>query len=1114
VIAAGQHRLQLIQLVNWGTFNGSFVQPVPREGLLVTGPSGSGKSSLLDALGAVLVQPKWLSFNAAAQEGGTSDRNRSLVSYVRGAYKREADDATGEVATACLRTETTWSGIALTFDDGAGTRTGLVRLMHLPRGTNASDSLHSLFILADEDVDLLGLSPFVENGLNARQLKAAHPSWWAAPEYSKFASKLQRRLGLASAQAQRLLHKTQSAKNLSSLDTLLRDFMLDEPNTFSLADQSVAQFQELSQAHASVVDARRQVDVLRPLRAIDATLTEVKRRIAALEEEDAHLHSVVLERLVAGATGRSEAVRGRLSSLESERERADHAVTAQEAIRDRARAALDGLGGHELTRLEERLGQVQPTLVRCAERRATFASHCDELRLELPQHPDAFGAFRAAAEGARAGLQESVADRRQRFGFIERAARAGRRVEEISSQLDALKEQRSNLDVRLLSLREALAASTGVSRERLPFGGELLDVLPEEARWQGAIERVLRPLARTLLVPDDLYPRVAEFVDENHLGARLVYARVLPSAGERRPVEDPRSLVHKVVVAESEFAEWITDELHQRFDYPAVGSVAELRAVTRGVTLAGQVKHSATRHEKDDRSRIEDRTQWVLGTSIHVKQKALAEALEAAKTGQLAAEGERDEAESARSDRNRRAGLVDQLLALAWDEIDVDGAQRQVDECREAMRVLRAANTGLDEARRQSVAASEALKDARGTRDRLLSDCVKATDELTRVLADLERWQEELGRATRPPDDVRSALVRRIETLGTAADREETETRRAIADDRRSADAKTNEESRRALLIMQHYKRDWQIPAQDWGIQIDYLPDFLGRLDAVEADRLPEFEERFFALLQTQSQKNIGQLSNVLRTARREVRERVDPINASLRLTEYASGRHLHVRVDDRRLPEVTDFLEALTEIVTGTLADVMGPERDEEAQQQAEERFVRMQLLLTRLASSDPGDQRWRQLCLDTRQHVKFIAEVRDDAGRAVDYFTGAGGLSGGERQKLVIFCLAAALRYQLARDGAETPSYGLVVPDEAFDKTDPAFTKAGLEVFRQFGFQLLLATPLKMLQTLEDYVGGAVVVLNETGKGSRLEYLAFGEADAETPSEPTDAGPQEALL
>lgn len=121
-----QQRLERIQLVNWGTFNGSFTLPVPRDGLLITGPSGSGKSSLLDALAAVLVQPKWLMFNAAAQEGGVSDRNRSLISYVRGAFKREADDATGEVSTAYLRTGATWSGIALTFDDGTGAGTSVI----------------------------------------------------------------------------------------------------------------------------------------------------------------------------------------------------------------------------------------------------------------------------------------------------------------------------------------------------------------------------------------------------------------------------------------------------------------------------------------------------------------------------------------------------------------------------------------------------------------------------------------------------------------------------------------------------------------------------------------------------------------------------------------------------------------------------------------------------------------------------------------------------------------------------------------------------------------------------------------------------------------------------
>jgi len=58
---------------------------------------------------------------------------------------------------------------------------------------------------------------------------------------------------------------------------------------------------------------------------------------------------------------------------------------------------------------------------------------------------------------------------------------------------------------------------------------------------------------------------------------------------------------------------------------------------------------------------------------------------------------------------------------------------------------------------------------------------------------------------------------------------------------------------------------------------------------------------------------------------------------------------------------------------------------------------------------------------------------------------------------------------------------------------------------VFRTFGFQLLLATPMKMLQTLEDYVGGTTLVLMDPSHHSHLEVMRF---DAEEPAgAPTDS-------
>lgn len=66
--------------------------------------------------------------------------------------------------------------------------------------------------------------------------------------------------------ALRLLHKTQSAKNLGDLNALLRDFMLDRPETFAVAERLVDEFAELNAAHQAVVTAREQVQTLTPAR--------------------------------------------------------------------------------------------------------------------------------------------------------------------------------------------------------------------------------------------------------------------------------------------------------------------------------------------------------------------------------------------------------------------------------------------------------------------------------------------------------------------------------------------------------------------------------------------------------------------------------------------------------------------------------------------------------------------------------------------------------------------------------------------------------------------------------------------------------------------------------
>jgi uncharacterized protein YPO0396 len=249
---------------------------------------------------------------------------------------------------------------------------------------------------------------------------------------------------------------------------------------------------------------------------------------------------------------------------------------------------------------------------------------------------------------------------------------------------------------------------------------------------------------------------------------------------------------------------------------------------------------------------------------------------------------------------------------------------------------------------------------------------------------------------------------------------------------------------------------------------------------------LPEKEAEFRKLLRERSQDVVAHLLSDLRDAPGLIRERIFPVNASLGRSPFEGTDHfLEIDVKTTRTPEVDEFLADLRRIVEGNWAD--------ESAAGAEQRFAVLQRVIGRLGSKDRVDIDWRTRVLDTRLHVSFLAREKDDAGRVLRVYDSAEGLSGGQRQKLVIFCLAAALRYQLTEEEDEVPQFGSIVLDEAFDKADSRYTRNAMEVFREFGFHMILATPQKLLQTLEPYVGAITSVSNPDRNASRLANVVF---------------------
>ena len=216
--------------------------------------------------------------------------------------------------------------------------------------------------------------------------------------------------------------------------------------------------------------------------------------------------------------------------------------------------------------------------------------------------------------------ESAFQEQRQRFSDLIEAAKAsetkfqnqekehefdfrqGRQEhEELSTEIASLKARKNNIDEKQVAMRATLCAALNLPEAEMPYAGELLQVREDEKDWEGAAERLLRNFALSLLVPDEHYARVAEWVDKTNLKGRLVYFRIRPVSRSESGQLHRDSLVRKLAIKpDSPFYDWLEREVANRFDVACCATPEQFRRETRAITRAGQIKMPGERHEKDD----------------------------------------------------------------------------------------------------------------------------------------------------------------------------------------------------------------------------------------------------------------------------------------------------------------------------------------------------------------------------------------------------------------------------------------------------------------------------------------------------------------------------------
>jgi uncharacterized protein YPO0396 len=1091
----GGYRLHRLELLNWGTFHDRiWIFDIDGSNSLLTGDIGSGKSTIVDAVTTLLLPPRRIAYNRAA---GAESKERSLRSYVQGHYKSERNETTGATKPVGLRMEPKWYSVVLAVfgNEQLGTSVTLAQIFWITEGnTGQPERIH---VVAEEPLTIA--EDFMKFGDQMTKLKERlrKRGFREHTTFADYGKDFRRAMGIPSEQAMELFHQTVSMKSVGDLNEFVRSHMLEPFDVQPRIDALIHHFEDLTKAHEAVRRARDQLAELAPLLADADRHDELTTRLASIAAEREALPSFIARRHMTqlrADLARHEQVK---DELDVRLGQATRAVARLRGELEQARRTRDGLGGPRLAEIERTL----PSLEDQRDQREQRSEQYAELLSTLGLDPVASEAQFTARRRSAAQLQEDAASHQAALDKQSREHsvalnRAETESAETNSEIRSLRDRPSNIPAAQIALRRRLCEAIGADEDAMPFAGELIQVAEDSRDWEGAAERVLRGFGLSLLVPDELYPRVSTWVNANHLGQRLVYHHVPADTGPADSgSRDGDLLSQRLDVKPSAFATWVRRELDRIADYECAPTLDRFRTAARAITRQGQVKHGRGRHEKDDRRAIDDRGNYVLGWSNAAKIEALL-----GRAGQLQRELEMlrargvELAERQNALRDHDNALAQLKMFARWDELDWRATATEIGRLHAERDQLQARTRELAE-----IAAAISRSESE------LADSEAAEKRLTREVAVVESrigdCAAELGAAVATLEQVDldaleaefAALSRRLSAAPGSWEKAHRDLGDQLAIEERSATEERGRVANRIVSKMGTFRQHYAAETRELDDSVEAIPGYRELHARLLQDDLPRFEAEFKQNLKVNTMREIAQFRAKLNEQRDEIRRRIEVINSSLVRIDYNRDTYIELQPRDTPNTEIRLFQQDLRACTENSLSA-------ENSDQYAEEKFLEVSRIIARFTGREgqaEADKAWTRRVTDVREWFTFSASERNRAdGSEHRHYTSSGGMSGGQKEKLAYTVLAASLAYQFKLEGDHAAkTFRFVVIDEAFGRGSNESTQFGLRLFGSLGLQLLIVTPLQKIGVIEPYVAAVGFVDNETGSYSRLQGMTIEE-------------------
>lgn len=1113
-----QWRAEQLQVVNWGGFHGHARVRFAPGVTLISGLSGAGKSSLLDAYIALMMPPN-VPFNGASNDSGSgrarSSAQRNLLSYLRGKLDDTLED--GEVVDRVMRGRgtPTWGAVAMTFVSDAGERYTAMRAYFVPARAARSADISVMRLMAIRgEFDLRELKPFAtmgEHHFPPRQLKATWPDMATFDSYNSFAQALFVKLGIGmggdGANALRLLARIQASEDISTVDKLYKELVIETPDSYEKADAAIEHFDRLEDVYQAMVTAQDRAELLEPITSAYADLVRAQEAIdndgelGALDAESTpaalwrmRLHSKILAR----------AIEKNRTAVRDERAKLNELVENEQRLKSQfaaTRKAHSEAGGDLLVELANLIEAADLQIKAREERRGQLVKASMSLDAMMASREE----FEDLQEKGREFLDEyeSAFARlvKQRDEVKDGSWPIRERLKNIRTELSSLDNRSGRVDQYLHEMRKAAADASGLDLSDLPFVAELIDVMPDEEHWRTAIETSLYSGARLMLVPLEHLEHFSRSIEPLHLKGRLNFEGVARSTTQQQLILEPDHIAGKLLFKDSPYQSWVTDYVqHPSRNALCVAGPGQLNGNNLRITPAGQTR----RGRRGSHGRQSSRN--VIGFDNADLKVELAEEKRHLEGRLQATEAEADRIGDEITFLNSRKEAYGRVLGETWSNLDVAAAVAEREDLSRRRDEIRDNNDVLGELDRQITQLAADLDAAQGQRH-LLNDAIRKLDGEHGRYVDIEdevnpvlSGVEEAGVVV-----LRDELARDLDELWAKVTADEAEVpesfdlqlKRLRSElERRNVDAQgdVTRLTQQLETIFKRYKKLWD-DDPNRGTVVDFYDDYAAILEGIVESGLRERRDEWRRRLLVWSGEHLQQLATALSSAIEEIEDRLHPINQILKDLPFgATSDRLYIHLRRVTRDAVVQFRKELNHharMATTGLDD-----------EELEKRFKDLRRFMAQIRSKDDArlpqelrDVANRDRLLDVRQHVEISAQRRDLAGATLSVYTSLQGKSGGEMQELIAFIVGSALRFQLGDQQRSRPRFAPVFLDEGFIKADGQFTSRAVAAWRGLGFQMIIGAPIDKAPALEPHANVVVEIAKNltTNRSYVLEMRAL---------------------